>query len=143
MQQKPTETQKKKTVSFADEPQAKKPKLDETTPLPAEEAGESDESDNEITNMDTEQNIEEPEEEFNEDEPSKRAITYKMAKNKGLTPHRKKEQRNPRVKHKERYRKALIRRKGAVRQPRKELKKYSGEISGIKATVVKSIKIKT
>lgn len=44
----------------------------------------------------------------------KRAITYEMSKNKGLTPHRKKEQRNPRVKHKLKYRKALIRRKGAV-----------------------------
>lgn len=37
-----------------------------------------------------------------------------MAKNKGLTPHRKKELRNPRVKHKLKFRKALIRRKGAV-----------------------------
>lgn len=45
---------------------------------------------------------------------TRRAITYKMSKNKGLTPHRKKEQRNPRVKHKLKYRKALIRRKGAV-----------------------------
>ncbi|CAG9859184.1 unnamed protein product [Phyllotreta striolata] len=78
-----------------------------------------------------------------EGEPSKRAITYEMAKNKGLTPHRKKEQRNPRVKHRLKYRKALIRRKGAVREPRKELSRYSGEISGIKATVSRSIKIKT
>lgn len=45
---------------------------------------------------------------------AKRAITYKMAKNKGLTPHRKKEQRNPRVKHRNKFRKAKIRRKGAV-----------------------------
>lgn len=37
-----------------------------------------------------------------------------MAKNKGLTPHRKKELRNPRVKHRNKYRKATIRRKGAV-----------------------------
>lgn len=44
----------------------------------------------------------------------KRAITYQIAKNKGLTPHRKKEQRNPRVKHRNKYRKAKIRRKGAV-----------------------------
>lgn len=49
-------------------------------------------------------------------ESSKRAITYEMAKNKGLTPHRKKEQRNPRVKHRMKYRKAVIRRKGAVRK---------------------------
>lgn len=48
-------------------------------------------------------------------EEEKRAITYQMAKNRGLTPYRKKELRNPRVKHKIKYRKALIRRKGAVR----------------------------
>lgn len=46
----------------------------------------------------------------------KRAITYQIAKNKGLTPHRKKEQRNPRVKHRNKFRKAKIRRKGAVRE---------------------------
>lgn len=44
----------------------------------------------------------------------KRGITYQIAKNKGLTPFRKKEQRNPRVKHRNAYRKATIRRKGAV-----------------------------
>lgn len=49
-----------------------------------------------------------------EEEEEKRAITYQMAKNRGLTPYRKKELRNPRVKHKIKYRKALIRRKGAV-----------------------------
>lgn len=49
------------------------------------------------------------------DDEGKRAITYQIAKNKGLMPHRKKEQRNPRVKHRNKYRKAKIRRKGAVR----------------------------
>lgn len=48
------------------------------------------------------------------EDKGKRAITYQMAKNKGLTPYRKKEQRNPRVKHRNKYRKAKIRRKGAV-----------------------------
>lgn len=72
----------------------------------------------------------------------KREITYQIAKNKGLTPHRKKEQRNPRVKHKLKYRKAKIRRKGAVREPRTEITRYGGEASGIKANVKKSIKIK-
>lgn len=52
--------------------------------------------------------------ENNEETGSKRAITYQIAKNKGLTPHRKKEQRNPRVKHRNKFRKANIRRKGAV-----------------------------
>lgn len=48
------------------------------------------------------------------EEKVKRAITYQMAKNRGLTPYRKKELRNPRVKHRNKYRKAKIRRKGAV-----------------------------
>lgn len=47
-------------------------------------------------------------------EEEKRAITYQMAKNRGLTPYRKKELRNPRVKHRNKYRKAKIRRRGAV-----------------------------
>lgn len=77
-----------------------------------------------------------------EDLGNKREITYQIAKNKGLTPHRKKEQRNPRVKHKLKYRKAKIRRKGAVREARTEITRYGGESSGIKANVKKSIKIK-
>ncbi|XP_011295944.1 something about silencing protein 10 [Musca domestica] len=85
----------------------------------------------------------EEEYEEGEDGESRRGITYQIAKNKGLTPHRKKEQRNPRVKHRGKYRKALIRRKGAVRTVRKETSRYGGEISGIKATVSKSIKFKS
>nr|CAD7593907.1 unnamed protein product [Timema genevievae] len=72
----------------------------------------------------------------------KRAITYKMAKNRGLTPYRKKELRNPRVKHRIKYRKAKIRRKGQVREPRYEIQRYGGEISGIKTSVTRSTKIK-
>lgn len=48
------------------------------------------------------------------DEDAKRAITYQIAKNRGLTPHKKKELRNPRVKHRMKFRKAVIRRKGQV-----------------------------
>jgi U3 small nucleolar RNA-associated protein 3 len=50
-----------------------------------------------------------------DDSVDKRGITYAIAKNKGLTPKRKREQRNPRVKHREKFRKATIRRKGQVR----------------------------
>lgn len=76
------------------------------------------------------------------DVDERREITYQMMKNKGLTPYRKKELRNPRVKHRNKFRKALIRRKGAVRTVRKEIKRYDGEISGIKAGVKKGIQIK-
>uniref|UniRef100_A0A3P8X727 UTP3 small subunit processome component n=1 Tax=Cynoglossus semilaevis TaxID=244447 RepID=A0A3P8X727_CYNSE len=64
-----------------------------------------------------------------------------MAKNKGLTPKRKKIDRNPRVKHREKFRRAKIRRKGQVRQVRREETKYSGELSGIRAGVKKSVKL--
>lgn len=86
----------------------------------------------------------EEDEEMNEegDEDERRQITYQIAKNKGLTPYRKKELRNPRVKHRNKFRKALIRRKGAHRTVRKEIKRYDGEKFGIKASVKKGIKIK-
>lgn len=108
---------------------------------------EDDDEDNQLSTIKAKQSDseeEEPEEEqeeFGEDD-ERRQITYQMSKNKGLTPHRKKELRNPRVKHRNKFRKAIIRRKGAVRTVRKEVKRYSGEVSGIKATTKKGIKIK-
>ncbi|XP_067826668.1 something about silencing protein 10 isoform X2 [Heptranchias perlo] len=71
----------------------------------------------------------------------KRKITYQIAKNKGLTPRRKKIDRNPRVKHREKFRRAKIRRKGQVREVRREARRYGGELSGIRAGVKKSIKL--
>ncbi|KAJ8260033.1 hypothetical protein GJAV_G00176320 [Gymnothorax javanicus] len=86
---------------------------------------------------------EEPEDDEDELDPeAKRGITYQMAKNKGLTPKRKKIDRNPRVKHREKFRRAKIRRKGQVREVRKEEQRYSGEWSGIRAGVIKSTKFK-
>ncbi|KAK2490746.1 hypothetical protein MC885_016857 [Smutsia gigantea] len=77
-----------------------------------------------------------------EDQSAKRAITYQIAKNRGLTPRRKKIDRNPRVKHREKFRRAKIRRRGQVREVRREEQRYSGELSGIRAGVKKSIKLK-
>lgn len=73
---------------------------------------------------------------------SKRKITYQMAKNKGLTPHKKKDQRNIRVKNRRKFQKALVRRKGTIRPVRTETTRYGGEASGIKAYVKRSIKLK-
>lgn len=84
----------------------------------------------------------EEDEDEEEDPDAKRGITYQMAKNKGLTPKRKKIDRNPRVKHREKFRRAKIRRKGQVREVRREEKRYSGERSGIRAGVKKSVKLK-
>ncbi|XP_033115204.1 something about silencing protein 10-like [Anneissia japonica] len=80
-------------------------------------------------------------EEDNEDENAKRAITYQMSKNKGLTVKKKKEHRNPRVKHRMKFRRAKIRRKGQVREPTTEKQRYSGEATGIRAGVIKSVKL--
>ncbi|KFQ95844.1 Something about silencing protein 10, partial [Nipponia nippon] len=76
-----------------------------------------------------------------EDPDKKRGVTYQMIKNKGLTPRRKKIDRNPRVKHREKFRRAKIRRKGQVREVRRELHRYAGELSGIRAGVKKSRKL--
>ncbi|XP_051271579.1 something about silencing protein 10 isoform X2 [Dicentrarchus labrax] len=87
--------------------------------------------------------LEDNEDEEEEPDPdAKRGITYQMAKNKGLTPKRKKIDRNPRVKNREKFRRAKIRRKGQVRDVRREDKRYSGEMSGIRAGVKKSVKLK-
>lgn len=48
------------------------------------------------------------------DSDGKRAITYQISRNKGLTPKRKKEQRNPRVKHRKKFHKAVIKRRSQV-----------------------------
>lgn len=114
---------------------------DENVEMDAEE-GDDQPDLGEVGSDEEEKPDENEEDEAVEDNDERRAITYQIAKNKGLTPYRKKELRNPRVKHRSKFRKALIRRKGAVRTVRKELKRYDGEKSGIKTTVKKGIKIK-
>ena len=77
-------------------------------------------------------------------EGKKRAATYEMIKNKGLTPHRKKENRNPRVKKRLMYAKAVVARKGQVRDVTREAGAgYGGELTGIKANLARSRKIGT
>jgi len=76
------------------------------------------------------------------DDDGDRVVDYKIAKNKGLTPKRKKENRNPRIRYKEKYRRALIRRRGQVPQPRTQMHPYAGELSGIRAGIKRGIKLK-
>ena len=72
-----------------------------------------------------------------------RSITRTILKNRGLVAHKAKINRNPRVKKREQYRKALIRRKGAVREVRdaSEGNKYGGEQTGIKSRISRSRKL--
>ncbi|XP_071117212.1 something about silencing protein 10-like [Haliotis cracherodii] len=77
-----------------------------------------------------------------EEEEGKRAITYQIAKNKGMTTKRKREQRNPRVKHRKKFEKAKVRRKGQVREPRTEMNRYAGELTGIRAGIKCGVKLR-
>ena len=73
----------------------------------------------------------------------KRPITYQIAKNKGLTVQRKKENRNPRVRHRNKYARALVKRKSRVPSARTEEDRYTGEPTGIRAGQKRSIKLKS
>eukprot|EP00541_Cyclophora_tenuis_P004554 CAMPEP_0116547882 /NCGR_PEP_ID=MMETSP0397-20121206/4022_1 /TAXON_ID=216820 /ORGANISM="Cyclophora tenuis, Strain ECT3854" /LENGTH=277 /DNA_ID=CAMNT_0004072459 /DNA_START=24 /DNA_END=855 /DNA_ORIENTATION=+ len=69
-----------------------------------------------------------------EEVEGERAISRSILKNRGLVAHKAKINRNPRVKKREQYRKALIRRKGKVREVRTdEGHRYGGEQTGIKS----------
>ncbi|KAF2431104.1 hypothetical protein EJ08DRAFT_696780 [Tothia fuscella] len=73
----------------------------------------------------------------------KRKITYQIEKNKGLTPHRKKDVRNPRVKKRKKYEEKK-KKLGSIRAVYKggEGKGgYKGELSGIKTNLVKGVKL--
>lgn len=75
---------------------------------------------------------------------AKRAASYEIIKNKGLTPHRKKEDRNGRVKKRGQYEDALTRRKGAHREViTGAAGAYAGETTGIKSGLARSRKIGT
>ncbi|KIJ55354.1 hypothetical protein M422DRAFT_239973 [Sphaerobolus stellatus SS14] len=71
-----------------------------------------------------------------------RSLTRAILKNKGLTPHRSKSVRNPRVKKREKYEKAKkkVRSQKAVYKGGLAGKPYGGEESGI-TKVVKSVKL--
>jgi hypothetical protein len=74
-----------------------------------------------------------------------RAAGYKIMKNKGLTRIRKKEVRNSRVKYRNKYEKAVMRRKGQVqdtiREGPSDGANYAGEETGIRTHVKRSVRL--
>ena len=73
-------------------------------------------------------------------EDGRRKISREIQKNRGLTPHRKRDAKNPRKKHRLSYEKATVRRKGQVVSAAKEQRGegYGGELSGVRRNVVKA-----
>ncbi|KAG0246904.1 Sas10 C-terminal domain-containing protein [Mortierella sp. GBAus27b] len=74
------------------------------------------------------------------DPNDKRSISWQILKNKGLTPHRKKEQRNPRVKNRNRYEAAKKKIKSVKRVFTRLEGAYGGEKTGIKTGLARSVK---
>ncbi|KAK8136665.1 hypothetical protein PG984_004605 [Apiospora sp. TS-2023a] len=76
-------------------------------------------------------------------EDGRRLITYQIEKNKGLTPHRKKDVRNPRLKKRLKYAKAQKKLKSmkATYSGGEGRGGYGGEATGIKGNLIKSTKL--
>ncbi|GMM29008.1 hypothetical protein DAMA08_017240 [Martiniozyma asiatica (nom. inval.)] len=74
-------------------------------------------------------------------EDGKRAIGYEIMKNKGLTAHRKKENRNARVKKRNKYDKAKKKLKSQRAVYEGQKGKYIGEESGIRRNLSRSVKL--
>ncbi|KAL9593465.1 MAG: hypothetical protein Q9219_007535 [cf. Caloplaca sp. 3 TL-2023] len=73
----------------------------------------------------------------------KRGITYAIEKNKGLVPNRRKEVRNPRVKRRKRFedKKKKLGSVRAVWKGGEGRGGYQGELTGVKAGLVRSVKL--
>lgn len=73
----------------------------------------------------------------------KRAATWKILKNRGLTPKRKKENRNPRVKRRNKYETAVKRLKDfrRVAVDKSKIGHYAGESTGIKSNLARSVRL--
>lgn len=74
-------------------------------------------------------------------EDGKRAVSYQILKNKGLTPHRKKEHRNSRVKKRMQYDKAQKKLKSVRQVYVGDTGAYEGEKTGIKKGLSRSVKL--
>ncbi|KAM3718781.1 Something about silencing protein [Dirofilaria immitis] len=72
----------------------------------------------------------------------KRLITDQIEKNKGLQNKRKKGTQHSRVKKRKQFKKALIKKHSQKADARKELIPYGGETRGIRASTVRSVKLK-
>jgi len=74
----------------------------------------------------------------------KRSAGYQITKNRGLVPHRNKDKKNPRVKHRMKYEKAKTKERTSFygKQKREDNSgAYAGEATGIKSNIARSRKL--
>jgi|NOAtaT_7_FD_contig_21_3772328_length_377_multi_4_in_0_out_0_1 U3 small nucleolar RNA-associated protein 3 len=71
----------------------------------------------------------------------RRGINRQILKAEGLKRYRKRENKNPRVRHKNKFKKAEIKRKSMVQEYKGQSQVYGGELSGIKTNVIKSVRL--
>lgn len=77
-------------------------------------------------------------------EGEKRGAGYQITKNRGLVPHRNKDKKNPRVKHRLKYEKAKTKERTSFYGKQARLDNsgaYGGEATGIKANIARSRKL--
>ena len=80
--------------------------------------------------------------EEDDDDDGIRKANYQILKNKGLTAHKKKEYRNPRVRKRKQFERMSKRIKGQIRQVRTgETDRYGGEDTGIRSDLARSRKM--
>ncbi|KAJ1504028.1 hypothetical protein HMI54_004326 [Coelomomyces lativittatus] len=72
---------------------------------------------------------------------SRRKVNTTILKNRGLTPYRKKQSRNPRIKHRNKYEAKMKKLKSFQRIVKPPSHAYGGEFTGIKTHLVRSTKL--
>jgi U3 small nucleolar RNA-associated protein 3 len=71
----------------------------------------------------------------------RRKITRTIMKNQGLKRYRKKENKNPRLKHRNKYEKAIKKHRKLVKEYQGQVSNYGGEETGIKPYLVKATRV--
>jgi len=107
-------------------------------------SAEEDDSDTGEQNFDFDEELDEIDDmpvSKKESNQGKRPVTNAMKSNRGLTRSRPKDTKTPRTRQRDKYNRAIKKRRGAVRNMSDRSRPYGGETTGIKRNVTRSIKL--